>query len=733
MLKKMSWNALKSNIKLISAVVIILMVLQVLTVYVVTTGRKTEYYNSKASEALLACVVSMNEMFDYMTEVAISSIAEQSINHIMLSDTVTQDDIAAFCRTARSIQLSRFMKVKNFYVYNDQTQMVYTSWLEKQPLGELPASVTKSILSGDSQAEEKIAYFVDDADFIHVSGVESSEQALRFRIFPNRQSGSCLLLDASLSELGNSFDEYCQEYASEIFIVGNGQSVFYSTNSALQEDLERNVVNLAKENFSNPVFRRLNGERYLVLKHQSTVSELAVYSLIHESNIQVDYQETKTLLITNISLFIAICIILGVLMVLRVMNESLKENRRHQLLAEQEKQHNQFMRSKQHIANCLFRPSEQDIRIAKEYIEMLLDEKEGEQNEYRAGVAVLRFEIYQFDNFHEKHSSKDVLLYKYGIVNICEEVLNQHVKALSVYERDAEIVFVIIPGQNNSQVCKDAYEACRKAVYDYIGESISAYLSMTGMVEELPKLNQQTIQLAAYKFLFEDPMFLESAFLARRAKSSKKDMMERLERVCAVPERTTAMREMEALFDWLKDFNIEDAKNALWILMFRLYNTGKKNAKHVESVESLVSKFKQIPDFTAMKKFFEELCGVVYPDGAESQGEDKNDMVQKVLSIIERRFCEPGFCSDHVAEEMRLSKAYLSRKFRQSADNSISEAINERRMEEFVRYLVTTNKSIKSIIESIGSTNPNYFMIMFKKKFQMTPSEYRQAFSQQKE
>lgn len=721
MFKKLSWKTLISHAKLISVSVVLLMVIQVLTVFFVSTTRKTERFNGEASESLLASVVSMDEIFNYMTEVSVSTMSSQKINYILFSDSVTKEDVYEFRNAARSIQQERFMKVKDVFAYNDQTQMVYSCGLYMEPIDTLPDTATKSAILSQRDKGDSIAYFVDNTDFLSSGGLAKTDLVLRFRSFPSRQSNSCLILDVALTEIAACFSDYCDEYSSDIIVMDDKHSTYYSTNAELESLLYNDMEQLSEENFRSPVFRRYDGKKYLVIKHHSGFGDLSVYSLIPESAVKVDYRETKIILLTNLSLVVAVCVIFALFIVMHLMNDAVKENSRHQLLAEQEKEHNQFIKNKQYLANCLFRPGEQDIRFAKAYMDALHPESS-------AGVAVLRFEICNYEKFHDSHSSKDVLLYKYGIVNICEEILNNHIKALSVYERDADIVFVVIPSENYEACCQVAYDECRQAVFDYIGESLSAYLSKQGPVEELSVLNQQTIDLAAYKFLLYEPLYLESKFLEQKKRYGTKDMMESLEQVFNVPERTTVVSELEKLFVQLEEFHLDDAKNALWILMFRLYNTGKKAAKQMESMETLVSRFNRIPNLSSMKTFLEELCAVVYPDSEEEDASKKNELVQKVLSIIERRFKEPGFCSDHVAEEMRLSKAYLSRKFRQSADTSIQEAINERRLEEFARYLVSTDGSIKSIIDEIGGTNPNYYMIMFKKKFQMTPTEYRQAF-----
>ena len=227
--------------------------------------------------------------------------------------------------------------------------------------------------------------------------------------------------------------------------------------------------------------------------------------------------------------------------------------------------------------------------------------------------------------------------------------------------------------------------------------------------------------------MFEKAVFFDSDLYNKLVSVNEKEMNERLDSVCAdlaEGEKT----ELINLYEWLKYIYIDDAKNVMWMLMFRIYNICKRNGHSVDSIGNLAAKFNSLKSVSDMRVFFDSLIEGAFRKETESELSDSDDRIQAVREIIEKNFQNSNFCSEDVAEEMGLSKAYLSQKYKQATGNSISEAINERRMEAFARDLLTTDKSVKNIIENIGGANHNYFMMMFKKKYGMTPTEYRQEF-----
>ena len=55
------------------------------------------------------------------------------------------------------------------------------------------------------------------------------------------------------------------------------------------------------------------------------------------------------------------------------------------------------------------------------------------------------------------------------------------------------------------------------------------------------------------------------------------------------------------------------------------------------------------------------------------------------------------------------------------------EYINDYRLNIATNMLLTTNSQITEIATSIGITNLSYFNRIFKKKYNMTPKEYRRS------
>jgi AraC-like DNA-binding protein len=51
--------------------------------------------------------------------------------------------------------------------------------------------------------------------------------------------------------------------------------------------------------------------------------------------------------------------------------------------------------------------------------------------------------------------------------------------------------------------------------------------------------------------------------------------------------------------------------------------------------------------------------------------------------------------------------------------------VEDSRMEEAKRQLVQTNLPIAGIAPNVGYSDPNYFSTVFKKKYRMSPTQYR--------
>jgi YesN/AraC family two-component response regulator len=97
---------------------------------------------------------------------------------------------------------------------------------------------------------------------------------------------------------------------------------------------------------------------------------------------------------------------------------------------------------------------------------------------------------------------------------------------------------------------------------------------------------------------------------------------------------------------------------------------------------------------------------------------------ETIMQWVEKHYTE-DFDLGKLAEEMHLSKFYVSRIFRQETGSNITDYLTARRIKQACRLLETTPHSIEQIGAQVGLHNPSYFCQLFKKITGKPPLQYR--------
>ena len=103
----------------------------------------------------------------------------------------------------------------------------------------------------------------------------------------------------------------------------------------------------------------------------------------------------------------------------------------------------------------------------------------------------------------------------------------------------------------------------------------------------------------------------------------------------------------------------------------------------------------------------------------------KHRIVNEVLSIIERDV-ERDIGLDYIAQKVHLSSCYLSALFREVTGQGLICYITNYRMNLAVSLLLNTKLRIFEIAQRAGYRSTPYFCTVFKNKYDMTPSEFRE-------
>lgn len=106
-------------------------------------------------------------------------------------------------------------------------------------------------------------------------------------------------------------------------------------------------------------------------------------------------------------------------------------------------------------------------------------------------------------------------------------------------------------------------------------------------------------------------------------------------------------------------------------------------------------------------------------------GEDKgNAHIRKALQLMAEGYAQP-LTLQRVAGSVSLSSNYLSALFKRVVGVSFRERLNQIRVEESKRLLLSTDYPLTDIAIAIGFADQSYFCKVFKRLTGLTPGQYR--------
>lgn len=107
------------------------------------------------------------------------------------------------------------------------------------------------------------------------------------------------------------------------------------------------------------------------------------------------------------------------------------------------------------------------------------------------------------------------------------------------------------------------------------------------------------------------------------------------------------------------------------------------------------------------------------------KGMKSDGIVERVEKIVEEQYGDITFSRNSVAEQLNINANYADSLFKKQTSKTISTYITDYRLEKSKEILTTTSYSVNKIAGMVGYSGGSHFIYSFKKKFGMTPNEYR--------
>jgi len=100
--------------------------------------------------------------------------------------------------------------------------------------------------------------------------------------------------------------------------------------------------------------------------------------------------------------------------------------------------------------------------------------------------------------------------------------------------------------------------------------------------------------------------------------------------------------------------------------------------------------------------------------------------VNEFVALVESNISNENFGVDDICREIGVSKVQLYRKIKSLLGYNVNEYIMSVRLQKAKYLIAKENLTISEIAFKVGFSTQAYFSTVFKSKFSMTPSEYRE-------
>ena len=349
-----------------------------------------------------------------------------------------------------------------------------------------------------------------------------------------------------------------------------------------------------------------------------------------------------------------------------------------------------------------------------------------------AFAAYLIADMSSFDDKAATMKPSDARLYQYGILNIIAELLTGcGADVLDMTEKNS-VEFAI--GMTDTNRFYGSVEAallkCVSEIKKYIGVELSFCLSDCFAVQSIDKAFIQATVIREYSFLYPRGSILRADCIRepddeaeQRLRDKTDDFCESLYKCDPAEERT----KLNIIFNDLRELNFSKADKLLKCFVVDIDSLNLRHKVRAgETGGTIMNDIAGCGNISEVRNVIEEHIDDVRRGLKRNEHRRVDAAVDECIDIINNEFRDPLLSVDTISDRLLLNKTYLGRTYKKRTGISISNAITDRRLEEAARLLIETDSSVKQISAECGLTaSSGYFATIFKKKYGMTPAEYR--------
>ena len=344
-------------------------------------------------------------------------------------------------------------------------------------------------------------------------------------------------------------------------------------------------------------------------------------------------------------------------------------------------------------------------------------------------VLLILIDSYKTCENGKLQNKTDIL--KISIGNLSQVLLNNLYISKAIYMLDGQTAILL---QIEEPVLKPELILSLKEIQNVIKTKLdlSISISIGDIVSERNRIHesyQSAITFSKYRLFYGNGCIIDYDKVKNRLNNMgeyPQEIEKKIRQAIHICDKRSVEKEVENFLTAISQFCYSSALiycNQLSISIIKHFHAlleakGKEPYRTLDILKTSDT-IKEISGI--VKNVFLQICDIL----KEKERMKNIGLIDEIKQYIVDNYVDPGLCLELVAEKIHISSGYLGKLFKQFSSYSFHDYANMIRLEKAKELFINTDLPVSQISQKVGIINTTYFFTLFKKKYGMTPSQYR--------
>ncbi|XID92975.1 helix-turn-helix domain-containing protein [Paenibacillaceae bacterium WGS1546] len=675
-----------------------------------------------AQKMLLQTSRSSNFLYDLTTSFGNTLLNDNEIINAIYSDTLSPQDMLMIDGKLTKMMASN-PAVHSVYLYNKKLDKYVSTTLNVE-------QNDREFIQHKERYLQQRYHFIPRTLSYSINGKNVSSKVLTY-IFSDlpsyaRGTDSSVIVNISVSYLQSLINSMNASDGSSVVIIDrNGNVISELDHFGPVSDLSgisfiQNIV--ASKQDSGDFITEIGHQKTLVTYVSSPMPNWTFVSFTSYSYLTKGMRDLKTIVWTICSIVLLVAIVASLFIARKIYSPFDK-----QMMALKQSSKESQPILKENFLRQLLNEIPTDNRNLDhkfKFLSVALDPR---------SFVILLFKIDRFEAFKTKYDERERTLLHFAICNIASEIASERAKnECFMWDENIAVLMLNTEGASGTLSADNVIllsERIQSSIAKYLKFSVT--VAIGERVEEVSQLGrsfQSALEWLNYRFLWGWETVLYQEKIAARLNAGFAYPAAQEKKIMEAVKSNDQNRMKQALGELVESTKTMTYDHAVFtITQLSIHSAGLAKSLnlgegHSELGTGLIRDAEWI--WEVEQRLLDYYLAI--SQKLTDKRHNKNIvLIEKILDYLEGNYGDPNLSSDFMADMLGISPQYFSKLFKEVTGQNYSEYVSDLRLGKSKELLGQSTYSIDEIARKTGFSSQSYFALRFKKKFGVTPNEFR--------